>query len=179
MIKNLFLCGIFMIALSTCNNKSGRSMKLEDYSIEADTVKPNQTDKELTVCDSIHKDTLNTAKVDKSQISSDTTDESLDTPPYLPAQFVNALEYLRTNNKYKDWDPKNPKIVGIKAIIEKDGSLTNVAIGIKCDEESLNKEAFRLINDAIANGVKIEPAKNARGNPIRMRWGIYVSFPPK
>jgi len=151
-----------MIALSACNNKSGKSMKLEDYSIEVDTVYTNQSD--------------------TPKIASDTTNkniEGIDLPPYSTATLVNWKEYFRKNNKYEDWNPKNPQVVLIKAIVEKDGTLTDVAIVKECDEDKLNKEALRLIRDAKANGAQIEPARNSNGEYIRSRWAIPVSFPPK
>ena len=106
------------------------------------------------------------------------TDEVVDIP-YATASLMNWKEYFRTNNKYKDWDPKNPQRVMMRAIVEKDGTTTDVTILKKCDEESLNKEAFRLIQDAKANGAQIDPAKNADGNPVRSKWTIIVEFPPK
>ena len=151
-IENIFLAGICMLVLSACGSKEGK-LKISDESLFAE----HPSDKVLTVSDSVNKDTLN-----------------LDLPPYSTAALLNAKEYFRTNNKYKDWDPKNPQYVLISAIVEKDGTLTDMKVVKKCNDDLLNKEALRLIREA-----KIEPAKNSNGDYTRSRWSIVVKFPPE
>ena len=172
-IENIFLAGICMLVLSACGSKEGK-LKISDESLFVG----NQNDKGLSVSDSVNKDTMNMTKVNETAISPDTTNDNLDAPPYSTATLLNAKEYFRTNNKYKNWDPKNSKTVLIKAIVEKDGSTTNVKVMKECDEDILNKEAVRLIRDAKANGAHIDPAKNEDGNPVRSKWAIPVYFPP-
>lgn len=170
MVLNIFLMGIGMMILSACSSR-GEKVKA---SSDENPVAVQQQASGIATNDSVSKDTLNVAQVDKPAASQAATIDSLDLPPYATATLVNAIEYFRTNNKYKDWDPKNPQGVSISTIVETDGTLTDLTIVRKCNEELLNKEALRLIKEA-----KIEPAKNSSGDNIRSRWSIRVVFPPK
>lgn len=105
--------------------------------------------------------------------------DSVNTPPYSTASLLNWKEYFRKNNKYKNWDAKNHQQVFIKAVVEKDGTINDVKIIKKCEDELLNKEALRLIRDAKTNGAQIEPARNENGDSIRSSWIIVVNFPAK
>jgi len=199
---NIFLAGICIIALPACSGKGGKMSPLNDSQLfEKQNNKENAVNDTLiaesqktedsqvnSVKSNSSKDTvvLNKSKTEQQkneqenkQSATTTTTNEVVAVPAIPAQLLKAVEYFRANNKFKDWDPKNPQKVYFKAIVEKDGTLTDLTIVKKCDEESLNKEAFRLIHDAGANGAKIDPGKDANGNPIRSKWMIVVDFPPK
>lgn len=110
------------------------------------------------------------------------------TPP-TTAEQQDAINYFRNNNRLKDWDPKKGKQIIVKAVIEKDGSLTRPHVSgyLEIDpatgerkrleswkEDEFTREALRLIKEA-----HIKPASNERGEPIRSDWGNVVFFPPK
>ena len=159
---NIFFIGMCIAVLSACSSKGGK-LKTPDDSLFLEH--PNDK-----------KDTIdNTFVFNKLKVK----DDSVYKIPYATASLLNWREYFRKNNKYKDWNSKNHQRVTIGAIIEKDGSTTDVNILKKCDENALNKEAVRLIRDAKANGAQIEPAKNEDGNPVRSAWVIFVNFPPE
>lgn len=99
--------------------------------------------------------------------------DSIWTLPPTTAVLKDAITYFRKNNKYKEWDSSNRKVVILGAITEKDGTLTNLTV-IRGDIEKLNKEAIRLVQEA-----KIKPAEDYNGNPVRSKWVIAVDFPPK
>ncbi len=101
-------------------------------------------------------------------------DASLDEPPYTTPILENAGAYFKANNKYKDWDEKNRKMVIIKCVVEKDSTTSDVIARRSCGNEKLDKEAIRLIEDA-----KVIPGKDARGEAVRSRFTIVVDFPPK
>jgi len=87
-----------------------------------------------------------------------------------------ALEYFRTNNRYKDWDANDRKEVRTKSIVEKNGTTSNVRILKSSGIDSLDQEAIRLIT--IMTG--IDPARNLNKQPVRSDdFVISVFFPPK
>jgi len=165
----MFLSGICIIILLACSGKREKITTLSDSQLFE-----NQNNKENTVSDTLILEGQKT-----KQTSELTATEEVVDMPYATASLVNWKEYFRKNNKYKDRDPKNSKRVIVQAIVEKDGSTTDVKILRECDEDLLNKEAFRLIQDAKAIGAQIEPGKDAYGNPVRSKWTIFVEFPPK
>ena len=166
-IKSIFFTSICVIFLNSCSSKSEKVRVPGDNSIIT-----QQNNTVLMKADSAIKDTLNITQ-------SSTANDSHDLPPYSTASLLNWKEYFRTNNKYKDWDSKDAQKVFIRAIVEKDGAITDVIIVKKCNNDLLNNEAIRLIRDAKANGAQIEPARNEKGNPIRSNWTIAIDFPPK
>lgn len=111
--------------------------------------------------------------------------------PHNTAYLKEWKTYFRTNNKYKDWDPDNGKVIALTAIIEKDGSATDLKFAWAADLDTrkkslanrrnnsdgiqeLEEEALRLIREA-----KIDPGKDKEGNPVRSKWIITVEFPPR
>lgn len=111
--------------------------------------------------------------------------------PHNTAYLKEWKTYFRTNNKYKDWDPDNGKVIAVTAVIEKDGSATDVRFAWAADLDTrkrtfanrinnsngiqeLEEEALRLIREA-----KIDPGKDKEGNPVRCKWIITVEFPPR
>lgn len=102
-------------------------------------------------------------------------EEPTDTIVFNDANMDNWLEYFRTNNKYKDWDPGKRTKTLVRAVIEKDGTPTNVRVGRSSGNEELDEEAVRLIKNA-----PIKPAINKAKQKIRQsNWVILVEFPPK
>lgn len=82
-------------------------------------------------------------------------------------------EYYSINNKYKHWD-KGKAIVIIGFGCAKDGTTFNVQLRRSSEVEELDKEAVRLIENLVMDN----PAKDALGNPLRVRNVVIpVSFP--
>jgi len=90
------------------------------------------------------------------------------------AALKDAINYFRENNKYKDWDSSDRREVIIKAIIEKDGTASNVIVQKSSGNGDLDNEAIRLIKDAT-----YLIATNLSGKPIRIDYTNIVYFPPK
>lgn len=131
------------------------------------------------------------AKVPTPQTGLSPEADSVWSMPHNTAYLKEWKTYFRTNNKYKDWDPDNGKVIAVTAIIEKDGSATDVKFAWAADLDTrkrtfankrndssgiqeLEEEALRLIRDA-----KIDPGKDKEGNPVRCKWIITVEFPPR
>ena len=110
--------------------------------------------------------------------------------PYS-AILPDAIDYFRTHNKYKDWDPKKGKRVLVRGIAEKDGTITGVGISYgwdldpqsgamknksegTCGLKELDEEALRLIRQA-----KLLPGMTDKKIPVRSKFVIVVDFPPK
>ena len=95
--------------------------------------------------------------------------------PYYTASLTDWESYFRTNNKYKNWDSKDEKMVLINAIIEKDSTATQVkVVGKGCGVKELEEEAVRLIKAA-----KVSPASDEHGNLLRSNWFSPGYFPPR
>ena len=89
--------------------------------------------------------------------------------------FTNHLTYFRENNKYKDWPKDDEKRVLIGAVIEEDGTPTDVQVKGSSEVDELDQEAIRLIKN-----ITFEPGKNKDGKPLRVpNFVIFVFFPPK
>lgn len=102
-------------------------------------------------------------------------EEPTDTIVFNTAQLSDWKEYFQTNNKYKDWDPKQKTKALVGAVIEKDGTPTKLKIIKSSGNEQLDQEAIRLIQQA-----PIKPAINKAKQPVRQtNWVIFVEFPPK
>ena len=135
--------------------------------------KENLNEKEL-------KSELQRLKVtpDKGGIEKDVEASEVDSVwsmPYYTASLTDWESYFRTNNKYKNWDSKDEKMVLINAIIEKDSTATQVkVVGKGCGVKELEEEAVRLIKAA-----KVSPASDEHGNLLRSNWFIPVYFPPR
>ena len=101
-----------------------------------------------------------------------------DTTVVYNAYLDNWEEYFRENNKYKDWDKSKAVKIPVKAIIEKDGTASNLCIPDRFKDvgtEELRKEAIRLVQYA-----KMVPATNGERKPVKeSNWLIMVEFPPK
>lgn len=116
---------------------------------------------------------IEAAKVEQAnEIKNTATNDSVwKIAPYT-AKLENAIEYLRANNKYKDWDAKDKKRVVLEGIVEKDSTLTNLKIRRACGVKELDEEALRLIKNK-----KISPGKDDNLNIIRSEWAIVIPFP--
>lgn len=85
------------------------------------------------------------------------------------------LEYFRKNNRYKNWDSKNPKVVMVGYVVEKNGKASNVIVKESSGIEKLDKEALRLVKEARYTVGKLKNGKEVRaGNML-----IAVFFPPR
>lgn len=111
--------------------------------------------------------------------------------PFNTAALLDGANYMRANNKYKDWDPQKGKRVLVKAIAEKDGTTTDVHVvrgwdlepktgSLKnkkegtCGVKELDQEAVRLIQTA-----KLLPGKTEKGEIVRSSFLFMIDFPSK
>ena len=86
-----------------------------------------------------------------------------------------GLDYFRKNNRYNDWDSKNPKETLIEYVVEKNGKASHVAIKEISGNAELDQEAIRLIKEAEYTGAKLKNGKEARAGGMM----INVTFPTK
>ena len=113
--------------------------------------------------------------VEKEKTEENKVEEKDEEMPYTTATLKDWKNYFRQNNQYKDWPKDDEKKTMILAVIEADGTATDVKVARSSGIDKLDKEAIRLIENA-----EIEPATNEEGNPIRMKnWIIPVYFPPR
>ena len=114
-------------------------------------------------------------KVEKEKSEENKVEENDEEMPYTTAILKDWKNYFQQNNQYKDWPKDDEKKTMILAVIEADGTATDVKVARSSGIDKLDKEAIRLIENA-----EIEPATNEEGNPIRMKnWIIPVYFPPR
>ena len=102
---------------------------------------------------------------------------NVDTTIYdIPAGTADFLDgrsnYLRQNNKFKDWDKNNSKKVYLQGVVEINGTISNVRIIRSSDVKELDDEALRLIKSA-----KYIPGKDKTGKNIRSKYTVEVPFP--
>lgn len=88
------------------------------------------------------------------------------------AELQDAIEYFRQNNRFKDWDKNDKRVVILRGIVEKDGTISNVGIGKSSNVKKLDDEALRLIKSA-----KYTPASTGDGQIVRSKFAIVVPFP--
>jgi len=116
-------------------------------------------------------------------------DTTIYTLPPTTGVLEDHVNYLRNNNRLKDWDPKKKKEIAVTLISEKDGSLIRPKIVMyreldpstnewktldKQTEDDFTREAIRLLTET-----KIKPASNEQGEIVRSAWTCVVSFPPR
>lgn len=94
---------------------------------------------------------------------------------YSTATLETWKSYFPAHNKYKDWDPKDPKQTLVGAVIDKQGKPHDLRIIRSSGIKELDEEAVRLIREA-----PITPAKNKNGEEVEQtNWVCMVHFPPK
>ena len=114
-------------------------------------------------------------KVEKEKTEENKVEEKDEEMPYTTATLKDWKNYFRQNNQYKDGPKDDETKTMILAVIEADGTATDVKVARSSGIDKLDKEAIRLIENA-----EIEPATNEEGDPIRMKnWIIPVYFPPR
>lgn len=86
-----------------------------------------------------------------------------------------GLDYFRKNNRYNDWDSKNPKETLIEYVVEKNGKAFHVSIKESSGNAELDQEAIRLIKEAEYTVAKLKNGKEARAGGMM----INVTFPTK
>ena len=86
-----------------------------------------------------------------------------------------GLDYFRKNNRYNDWDSKNPKETLIEYVVEKNGKASHVSIKESSGNAELDQEAIRLIKEAEYTVAKLKNGKEARAGGMM----INVTFPIK
>lgn len=86
-----------------------------------------------------------------------------------------GLGYFRKNNRYNDWDSKNPKETLIEYVVEKNGKASHVSIKESSGNAELDQEAIRLIKEAEYTVAKLKNGKEARAGGMM----INVTFPTK
>lgn len=130
--------------------------------------------KEIDLKESLSDIEIKNASLDSLPKTGTAEDDSIYTYPAQTAKLIDAIQYFRTHNLYKDWNPADKKQVLISAIIEKDGKPTRIKIRRSSDIKKLDDEALRLIRKA-----KINPALDENNKPVRSDWYIFVLFPPQ
>lgn len=86
-----------------------------------------------------------------------------------------GLDYFRKNNRYNDWDSKNPKETLIEYVVEKNGKASHVSIKESSGNAELDQEAIRLIKEAEYTVAKLKNGKEVRAGGMM----INVTFPTK
>lgn len=86
-----------------------------------------------------------------------------------------GLDYFRKNNRYNDWDSKNPKETLIEYVVEKNGKASHVSIKESSGNAELDQEAIRLIKEAEYTVAKLKNGKEAMAGGMM----INVTFPTK
>ena len=86
-----------------------------------------------------------------------------------------GLDYFRKNNRYNDWDSKNPKETLIEYVVEKNGKASHVSIKESSGNAELDQEAIRLIKEAEYTVAKLKNGKEASAGGMM----INVTFPTK
>lgn len=86
-----------------------------------------------------------------------------------------GLDYFKKNNRYNDWDSKNPKETLIEYVVEKNGKASHVSIKESSGNAELDQEAIRLIKEAEYTVAKLKNGKEARAGGMM----INVTFPTK
>ena len=86
-----------------------------------------------------------------------------------------GLDYFRKNNRYNDWDSKNPKETLIEYVVDKNGKASHVSIKESSGNAELDQEAIRLIKEAEYTVAKLKNGKEARAGGMM----INVTFPTK
>lgn len=86
-----------------------------------------------------------------------------------------GLDYFRKNNRYNDWDSKNPKETLVEYVVEKNGKASHVSIKESSGNAELDQEAIRLIKEAEYTVAKLKNGKEARAGGMM----INVTFPTK
>ena len=86
-----------------------------------------------------------------------------------------GLDYFRKNNRYNDWDSKNPKETLIEYVVEKNGKASHVSIKESSGNAELDQEAIRLIKEAEYTVAKLKNGKEARAGGMM----INVTVPTK
>ena len=86
-----------------------------------------------------------------------------------------GLDYFRKNNRYNDWDSKNPKETLIASVVENHGTASHVSIKESSGNAELDQEAIRLIKEAEYTVAKLKNGKEARAGGMM----INVTFPTK
>lgn len=86
-----------------------------------------------------------------------------------------GLDYFRKNNRYNDWNSKNPKETLIEYVVEKNGKASHVSIKESSGNAELDQEAIRLIKEAEYTVAKLKNGKEARAGGMM----INVTFPTK
>ena len=100
------------------------------------------------------------------------SDTTIYDAPEPTAELPDANAYFRQNNKFKDWDKSNSKVVILQGVVEKNGTISGVRILRPSNVKQLDDEALRLIQSA-----KYKPGKNSKGEDVRSKFTIPVYFP--
>ena len=150
-IIKIFYSILFISFFIACGNNMRGKNVASDYVKEAD---------------SLVTDSLAQSPVANSE------EDSVHYNPYYTPFLVDFKEYFAKNNRYKNWKEEEKKMVILKGIVEKDGSLSTLNIFRSCGIIELDNEAYRLILEA-----KIDPGRNAGGEPIRCMCTFAIRFP--
>ncbi|GEM_PF-2921880 len=144
--------------LCACNNKSPNIDKSELVA-ELKTEKP---EKEITP---------------QSDITENTEQDTIVTDMFVVGTtpvLKGTKDYLKQNNKYKDWDKNDSKKVFVGYVVERNGKASNVYVKISSENDELDKEAIRLVEEG-----EFTVGTDTNGKEIRTgNMMIVIDFPP-
>lgn len=175
-MRNLILLlSVLFLLLFSCNSNSSKQVLSSSEETSDSLIKENNRMNDAEESDHSEKSkTLVSDKAISQKITQD-NDTIIYEAPMVSAALENAIDYFRTNNKYKNWNKNDEKLVILKCIAEKNGSISNVRILRDGSGNSdLDNEAIRLIKQA-----KLTPARDAKDVAVRSLWTIAVHFPPE
>jgi TonB family protein len=137
----------------------------------------------LFLSEKMYANPKNSNPVERRLIEADTTVYNGEVDSTAELIDVN---YLRNNNKFKDWDKNKKTHVTIQGVVEKNGTITNVKIlrssnGLitnsgmvrSSEDKQLDDEALRLVKSA-----KYRPA-TLKNEDVRSLFTTVVDFPAK
>lgn len=173
MKNSILLFSALTLALISCNSSSSKQTLSPSDDIPDSIIVENNKMEDFVESDHSEKSTTFISDKAAPQRTTESNDTIIYEVPVVPAALENAVDYFRANNKYKNWNKGDKKLVILKCIAEKDGSISSVRVLRDGSGNSdLDNEAIRLIKQA-----RLSPAKNEKNEVIRSFWTIVVHFP--
>ena len=145
-MKTLLILIFASTGLSLAACSQNKSVNLSDEKIEAELQK------------------IEVGQAEKAEKAT-AEDDSVSQIPYYTATLTTWETYFRTHNKFKDWDPKDPKMVMIGADIDKYGKPHHIKVVRSSKNKELDKEAIRLIQQKLKTG-----------NRLKTKAGLFLSI---
>lgn len=175
MKNSILLFSALTLALISCNSSSSKQTLSPSDDIPDSIIVENNKMKDFVESDHSEKSTTFISYKATPQRTTEDNDTTIYEMPVTTAVLENAVDYFRTNNKYKNWNKDDKKLIILKCIAEKDGLVSNIKVlRGGSGNTDLDYEAIRLIKQA-----KLSPARNEKNEVVRSFWAIAVHFPPE